>query len=55
VQRGETIEVQKDGKPVAIVSPPAKRGREFLRRMAPLNVEGLSLAKEVLADREAGL
>ena len=52
VERGETIEVQKDGKPVAFVSPADKRGREFVRRIKPLDVEGLSLTKEILAERE---
>jgi prevent-host-death family protein len=54
VQRGGTIEIQKDGEPLAIVSPAAKRGREFVRRITPLNVEGISLTKEILAEREEG-
>jgi len=51
VERGETIEVQKDGKPVAIVSP-ARRPMDRWKRANPLTIEGLSLSQELLADRE---
>jgi len=52
VARGETVEVCRDGKAIAIVSPVTRRGADFLRRIKPLEARGLSLSEELLADRD---
>ena len=54
VQRGETIEVQKDGKPVAIVSPPKPSRKDYWKNLKPLPIklEGPSLTEVLLKERE---
>ncbi|HUT34422.1 MAG TPA: type II toxin-antitoxin system prevent-host-death family antitoxin [Planctomycetota bacterium] len=55
VQEGETLEVYRHGKPIAVVSPARRPASDYWkRRVAPLAIEGLSLSKEILADREEG-
>lgn len=51
VRQGESLEVLWHGKPIAIVSPVTRRGVDFLKRIKPLKIPGLSLSKELLADR----
>ncbi len=52
VARGETVEVCRDGKPVALLAPVAKRPTDRWKRANPLTIPGLSLSKEIIADRE---
>jgi len=46
VERGETLELSKEGKPVAILSPAAEHGREFARRAMLPNIEVEAAAAE---------
>jgi len=52
VERGETIEVYRRGKPVAILSPARASRREYWRHVKPLKIEGLSLSQAIIEDRE---
>ncbi|MDD5655709.1 MAG: type II toxin-antitoxin system prevent-host-death family antitoxin [Elusimicrobia bacterium] len=54
VERGETVEIYRHGKPVALLSP---IGKHFLGRWKtaqPLSIPGSSLTEAILADREEG-
>jgi len=56
VERGETIEVVRRGKPIALVSPVRKRDPDYWKRpVEPLKLEGVSLSKLILEEREEGL
>lgn len=52
VARGETVEVCRDGKPVAVLAPVPKRPMDRWKRANPITIPGLSLSKEIIADRE---
>ena len=52
VERGETLEVFRHGKPVAILMPVGSRRRAGMRDAAPLRIPGVSLSKAVLKERE---
>ncbi|MEK7389100.1 MAG: type II toxin-antitoxin system Phd/YefM family antitoxin [Elusimicrobiota bacterium] len=54
VEGGETIEIYRHGKPVAILSPIRARSLERWRTARPLALSGASLSHAVLADREDG-
>ncbi len=55
VERGETVEIQRQGKPAAVLSPVGKPADDYWKRpVEPLVIKGLSLSKEILADREEG-
>jgi len=53
VERGETFEVFRHGKPVAILMPAGTQGRSRMREVAPLRIPGVSLSRAILKDREA--
>jgi len=52
VARGETVEVRREGKAVAVLAPVPKRPMSRWKRANPLTIPGLSLSKEIIADRE---
>jgi prevent-host-death family protein len=52
VQDGESIEIYRHGKPVAILTPVSKRSQERWKTARPLALSGVSLSHAVLADRE---
>jgi len=52
VEQGETLEVFRHGKPVAILMPASSRRRAGTRAAAPLRIPGVSLARAVLKERE---
>ena len=51
VEQGETLEVFRHGKPVAILMPARSRRRAGARDAAPLHIPGVSLARAVLTER----
>jgi prevent-host-death family protein len=52
VERGETFEVFRHGKPVAILMPTGARTRSPTREASPLRIPGASLARAILKERE---
>ena len=52
VEQGETLEVFRHGKPVAILMPSGSWGRSRTREVSPLRIPGVSLAKAILKQRE---
>ena len=54
VEEGETIEVYRNGKPVAILSPYSTGKGERWTRGHPLEVSGVSLSRIILEEREEG-
>jgi len=55
VARGETLEVQRDGEPLAIVSPVKRRVKDYWKKpIEPLKIEGVSLSQLILEEREEG-
>ena len=54
VEEGETIEVYRNGKPVAILSPYSTGKGERWNRAHPLEASGFSLSRIILEEREEG-
>jgi prevent-host-death family protein len=52
VEQGETLEVFRHGKPVAILMPAGSRRRVGKLDGAPLRLPGVSLARAILKERE---
>jgi prevent-host-death family protein len=52
VERGETLEVFRHGKPVAILMPAGSRGRSRTSDVSPLRIPGVSLSRAILKERE---
>lgn len=52
VERGEILEIQRHGKPIAILSPVRPYIRDRWKHSHTLKIEGLSLSKAILRDRE---
>ena len=51
VERGETIEIYRHGKPVALLMPIQKHSLERWRTAHPLSLSGASLSEAILSDR----
>ena len=51
VEQGESVEVYRHGKPVAIVSPITQHAMDSWRHANPVEIDGVSLSKAILADR----
>ena len=51
VEGGETVEVYRHGKPVAILSPIGKRPTRRWKSARPLALSGASLSRAIIADR----
>jgi prevent-host-death family protein len=54
VEQGETIEIYRNGKPIAILSPYSKGKGERWNRANPLEIPSVSLSKVILEEREEG-
>ncbi|MGV7930239.1 MAG: type II toxin-antitoxin system Phd/YefM family antitoxin [Spirochaetota bacterium] len=52
VEKGETIEIYRHGKPVALLSPVRNDGISRLREARPLSIPGVSLSRALLAERD---
>jgi prevent-host-death family protein len=52
VEQGETLEVFRHGKPVAILMPAGSRRRVGAQSVAPLRIPGVSLTRAILKERE---
>ncbi|MBM4038725.1 MAG: type II toxin-antitoxin system prevent-host-death family antitoxin [Planctomycetes bacterium] len=56
VARGETVEVCREGKPVAVLAPVRKRDPDYWKRpIEALRLEGVSLSKLIIEEREESL
>ena len=58
VERGETVEVQKRGKPVAVLSPARQSASDYWKHVRPLPIrlpKGVSATKLLLQEREESL
>lgn len=51
VENGETVEIYRHGKPVAILMPARKRPLNRWKTFRPLKLSGASLSRAILADR----
>ena len=54
VERGETIEIYRHGKPIAVLSPARGASDQTWKHAAPLKLPGISLSQAILADRNKG-
>jgi prevent-host-death family protein len=51
VEEGETIEVCRHGKPVALLTPIGNRSLDRWKHASPLRIEGADLSKAILEER----
>lgn len=51
VERGETVEIYRHGKPIAILTPTNKRRSARWKTSHPLKLSGASLSGAIIADR----
>lgn len=51
VEKGETVRVYRNGKPVAQITAIREGMPSWKRQSAPLNIKGLSLSREIMNDR----
>ena len=51
VEKGETVEVYRHGKPVAFLMPIRKRSLDRWKAFRPLKLSGVSLSQAILKDR----
>jgi prevent-host-death family protein len=54
VEHGESLEVYRNGKPVAVVSPIGERSLSRWKSANPIKITGKSLSSAILADRAEG-
>jgi prevent-host-death family protein len=52
VEQGETLEVFRHGKPVAILMPSGPRRQSRTSQEAPLRIPGASLSRSILNERK---
>ena len=52
VEGGESVEIYRHGKPVAMLTPIRKHSMDRWKTAHPLTLPGLSLSRAILADRE---
>ena len=53
VERGESVEIYRYGKPIAVLAPPRTAARARWKTATPLKGKRLSLSKRVLAERRS--
>ncbi len=53
VEQGEAIEIYRHGKPVAILSPIRHQAMDRWKIARPLELDGVSVSKAILAERES--
>ena len=54
VEHGESLEVYRNGKPVAVVSPVREHSMERWKSANPVKLTGASLSSAILAERTEG-
>ncbi len=54
VERGETVEVYRHGKPVALLSPVGARGSDRWKTANPLRLNGVRASRLIIAERRSG-
>jgi len=56
VEQGETLEVSRHGKPIAILSPASTSASDYwkTRRPLPIKLKGISASQMILQEREEG-
>ena len=52
VERGETVEIYRKGKPVALLSPVAAHSSSHWKNLSALNAGAISLSKIILEERK---
>jgi len=51
VEKGETIQIYRHGKPVALLTPFQKSGFSRFALSNPLKIDGVSLSQAIIAER----
>jgi prevent-host-death family protein len=52
VEKGESIQIYRHGKPVAMLVPIKSSSSQRWKRVTPLHIPGVSLSAAILAERE---
>jgi len=55
VEQGETLQVLRNGKPIATVLPQRISNKEYWRNVKPLDLHGVSLSRAIIEEREEGM
>jgi prevent-host-death family protein len=55
VEQGETLQVLRNGKPIATVLPQRMSNKEYWRNVKPLDIKGVSLSRAIIEEREKGM
>ena len=54
VARGETVRVSRGGKPLAVVVPDQEARKAYWQSVKPLKLDGVSLSRAIIEEREEG-
>ena len=54
VEAGETVEIYRHGKPIAVLSPLRPTSQVRWKSARPLQIDGASLSRAILAERADG-
>ncbi|OGQ34090.1 MAG: hypothetical protein A3F16_08920 [Deltaproteobacteria bacterium RIFCSPHIGHO2_12_FULL_43_9] len=54
VEKGNTLEIYRHGKPVAVLSPSKASGADYWKHVIPIGVKGASLSKLVIGEKKKG-
>ena len=54
VESGESIEVYRNGKLIAVISPASANSKDRWRGVKPLRIDGVSLSAAILDERRKG-
>ena len=54
VERGEEIEIRRNGKPVATLVPRRASAKEYWKHVRAHKIDGVSLSQAILEEREEG-
>ncbi len=52
IESGETIQIYRHGKPVALLTPFQRRKPQRFDRQDPLRIDGVSLSQAIMAERK---
>jgi len=52
VESGESVEIYRHGKPIAVLSPSVREARARWKKSKPMDIPGVSLSKAIIEERK---